>query len=116
MTILEEVIVQNTTLTGVSTRTIDWDVVLNFPDKKFEQYYLELMTEYRDKNGYWTKRKIPCDNCHQIISGPEQLRRYYGRSLHPICFKEEWKKERLEKKEPTLVAYFDRVAQLTLGE
>jgi hypothetical protein len=67
---------------------LDYEKILKLTDSKFAELYLELMTEYKEKNGWWGKGGVPrCSECNQVIPGPEYLRRYYGRSLHPDCFK-----------------------------
>ena len=120
ISILEQVTLsKGDSLTGLGTRKINHEKVLALSDKDFEQYYLELMTEYKNKNGWWNSgdpELIPkCIKCHEIISGPEQLRRYNGRSLHPNCFRKEWDNEKRSYNNHILKRYFDRVANLQLG-
>jgi hypothetical protein len=94
-------------------RHLDYAKILKLSDSDFAALYLELMNEYRDKNGWWGKAGIPkCSECNKVIPGPENLRRYVGRSLDSYCFGDVFNKNRhfsdseLEKK------YFDRVAKL----
>jgi len=121
MSILEKVILSPGDFsTGLRTRKINHEKVLALSDNDFEQFYLELMTEYKTKEGWWNldnSESIPqCDNCHKIIPNPESLRRYHGNSLHPNCFREEWAKERGTYNNSILKRYFDRIAALKLGE
>ena len=121
MTILEKVILTHGDFsTGLRTRNINHEKVIALSDNDFQQFYLELMTEYKTKDGWWNpdnSESIPqCSNCRKIISGPEQLRRYHGNSLHPNCFREEWAKEGGSYNNHALKRYFDRIAQLKMGE
>ncbi|MEK6828950.1 MAG: hypothetical protein AABY15_02405 [Nanoarchaeota archaeon] len=87
--------------------------IMQLNDEEFAQFYLELMTEYKTNDGWWTNGKIShCINCHRFIEGPEQLRRYYGMTLDADCFRKEWKKQRRESTGLNQ-QYWDRVAQLS---
>ncbi len=112
MTLLEKVVIPNGTLTGVRTRALNYERIMQFDDKEFKQFYLELMTEYKTNDGWWSEGKMPhCVNCHRFIEGPEQLRRHYGRTLDADCFRKEWEKERGEHRGLDQ-QYWDRVAKL----
>jgi len=92
----------------------DMKKVMALSDDDFAHHHLLLMQEYREKNGWWSEGQMPlCDNCREIIPGPEQLRRYKGGTLDAGCFREVWASE------PYLggpgnppKAYFDRIANL----
>jgi len=94
----------------------DYRNIMELTNEEFSQFYLELMTEYKDNVGWWSEGRIPhCSNCHEIIPGPAQLRRYHGQTLHAKCFKTLWEKERGSTKGLSK-QFFDRVAGLTLGD
>jgi hypothetical protein len=91
--------------------TLDYRRLLKLSDIDFTEFYLNLMEEYRDKDGWWKDEKnLPhCSKCNEVISGPRDLRRLAGRSLHPLCLVEEIKiedKKGLEKK------YWERVLKV----
>lgn len=102
---------------GFKSRVLDYNKALKLSDNNFERFYLELMIEYKNNDGWWSRGRIPhCVNCHQVIPGPEQLRRYHKRSFHDDCFEKEWKTEREKGKESILIRkFFDRVVKLKLG-
>ena len=96
----------------LGVRHLDYEKIMVLSENQFAHLYLELMTEYKDKDGWWGVKGTPgCSECNKEISGPENLRRYYGLSLHPECFKKVyengWIAKGMEKK------YFDRVAKLS---
>jgi len=97
-------------------RNLDRERINALSDEDFAALYLELMTEYRDKNGWWSKGKpVRCSECHQAITGPEGLRRYYGRTLDPECFKKAYEAEREDFADsPVMRRYWDRVAKLII--
>ncbi len=87
---------------------------LTLSDEDFAQLYLAIMTEYKVHNGWWSEKRVPhCNECREEISGPAELRRLYGKSLHPDCFRkvyqEETKHSHKEEKQ-----YWERVAALDL--
>jgi hypothetical protein len=96
--------------------TLNFQKVNQLSDKEFSKLYLELMVEYRDKNDWWSSdEKTPycsVSDCHSIITGPEDLVRYYGRSLHRKCFVKLYKKERESERNETLRKYFDLVVRM----
>jgi hypothetical protein len=95
-------------------RALDFEKIVTASDEDFAQLYLELMTEYRDKNGWWSDGNIPkCYECHEVIPSPEQLRRYHGLSMHPSCFKQYYAKEGDDK--GVMMKYWQRVADLVLN-
>ncbi len=92
-------------------RYFDYERIIALSEDDFAKLYLELMAEYRDKDGWWSNGRIPkCNECRGVISGPEQLRRYHGLSMHPTCFKQFYKREGNE--EGTMKQYWMRVANL----
>ena len=73
---------------GMFGDDFDYKRIIALPDEVFAKLYLEMMTEYRDENGWWSGDRIPhCRECRRKISGPEQMRRYEGSSFHPNCFR-----------------------------
>ena len=93
---------------------------LALSDQDFEQYYLRLMTEQVNQNrphnlGH-SNGVLKCSSCHDPISDPRQLRRYYGRNLHSKCFVELWNREKGSYNNHHLKTYFNRIAELRLGE
>lgn len=99
---------------GMGTRHLDYKKIEALSNTEFAQFYLELMREYRDKEGWWGRAGTPkCSECHTIISGPEELRRYNGISLHPACFRKVYAED---KKVGATEKYFDRVAALDLAK
>jgi len=94
-------------------RHLDYKKILALPDSEFAALYFEFMNEYKEKDGWWGNAGIPsCSECQKNISGPEQLRRYHGRTLHPDCFKEVYSKDKFPSKDPLERRYFDRIANL----
>lgn len=99
-------------------RSLDYEKIIAIPDEDFAGLYLELMSEYKDKDGWWSNEKIPkCSQCHAEISGPQDLRRYYGNSMHASCFKEFYEREgsKDQHQEKTMKRYWARVANLALN-
>lgn len=95
-------------------RVLDYERIVVLPERDFAQLYLELMLEYRDKDGWWSNGKIPkCNKCHDVILSPQQLRRYYGSSMHPSCFKQFY--ERRGDEEGIMGKYWQRVANLVIS-
>lgn len=89
--------------------------IMGLNDKEFAQLHLELMMEYREKDGWWIRAGIPnCSNCKEAVPCPEQLVRYHGRTLHHLCFREEWKKER-QRYAGSEQKYWDRISRLPLN-
>lgn len=103
-------------------RSWDYNKLLALPDKEFAEFYLKIMEEYKDFDGYWGEKGIPCcSECHKEISGPKELRRYYGASLHPGCFEKVYKEDFLPslrennlKKSSLISKYFERVSKLRI--
>jgi hypothetical protein len=96
-------------------RLFDYQKIVKLPDKDFAGFYLALMTEYRDKEGWWSEGKIPkCGRCSKEISGPAQLRRYYGRSLDPDCFVIEYQKDSYKDDSRLMRQFWERVAKLRI--
>ena len=109
----EHLIVKNPILWPVG-RALDYEKVNKLSDTEFSEFYLSMMREYKEIDGWWSGDKIPkCSVCHSVIPGPEMLRRLSGRSLDPDHFREVYGKER-ETYEPIMQAYWDRVAKLDL--
>ncbi len=101
-------------LPKLKTRAIDYSKVLQLNDEEFKEYYLEIMAEFKTKDNWWSNREFPkCDNCHEMISGPENLRRYYGLSLHPSCFRKIWARDSKNCNNHIIKKYFERIAQLS---
>lgn len=94
-------------------RVLDYERIVGLSDNDFARLYLELMEEYRDKDGWWSNGKIPkCGECHSEISNPKQLRRYCGLSMHPSCFKQFYEREGNDK--GIIKQYWQKVANLSL--
>jgi len=95
-------------------RRFDYEKILSLSSDEFAEFYLKVMEEYRDKDGWWGKAGIPsCSECSQEISGPKELRRYYGLTLHPKCFEKIYEKEKDDQK-GLIKFYWDRVVKLDL--
>ena len=110
---IEEFLIDIPIPIGLSIRSLNYNKIIKLNNKDFARLYLELMNEYRDKDGWWKKNNVPnCWECHEPIDNPKNLRRYYGQSLHPNCFKKVYKREGKEKS--ITKEYFDRVANLIL--
>jgi hypothetical protein len=91
---LEDFIMKEIPLFHFVGRALDYKRIIALPDRDFSQLYLELMSEYRDKDGWWGAAGIPkCSSCHEEIPGPDQLRRYHGRSMYPSCFRHYYARE-----------------------
>lgn len=89
--------------------------LMDLPDDEFALYYRNKMQEYKDSDGWWSsKDRIPeCAKCHEQISGPKDLRRMAGMSLHPDCFKAQLSEYIEENKTSEYyILYFERVSQL----
>ncbi|MGM5483405.1 MAG: hypothetical protein ACQER9_00640 [Nanobdellota archaeon] len=97
----------------VGERVLDYEKIVKASDEDFARFYLELMIEYRDKDGWWSDGKIPeCNECHKEIQRPEDLRRYHGLSMHPSCFRQYYTREGDD--EGIMDKYWQRVANLVL--
>ena len=79
------------------------------------------MEEFRDKDGLWQdessrpawKIGIPrCEGCHKDISSPAELRHYLGRFMHGPCFRDFYRKDRIDEPNELKRSYWDRVASL----
>ena len=99
-------------ISGIA-RNLDFDRMCDeLSDIEFAQFYFSMMQEYRDHHGWWSGRKIPkCSQCNEVISGPEELRRLYGLSLHPNCFEEVYQEKR-DNMDLSSKKYFDRVLEI----
>ena len=106
-------------LSSFPVRMMNYQKVFALSDRDFSEFYLKLMEEYRDKDGWWGERGTPyCSKCNEEISSPKDLRRYCGRSLHPNCFSEEMQSENVKNsllRNKTMKKYFERVAKLDLS-
>lgn len=92
----------------------DYEKLLAISENEFRQFYVELMCEYRDKDEWWSKGKVPkCAECRQVITKPENLRRYYGQSLDPTCFNVVRERQKHTETE-TMKRFWNRVSQLEL--
>jgi len=108
---MDEGLLVRSWLTQFPTRVINYEKVVELSDEDFAGFYLELMEEYRDVDGWWGDGKIPCcTKCRSEISGPEFLRRYHGGSYHPDCFREFY--AGVEKEKGVVGQFWDRVAEL----
>jgi hypothetical protein len=96
------------------THGVDYHKIVSMSDDEFSKYYLEKMSEYKEKDGWWSEGKVPaCFDCNEVIQGPKDLRRFYGQCLHADCFKEYYESVKfLESGIRRL--YWDRVAALKL--
>ena len=98
-------------------RALDYEKILALSDEDFARLYLELMTEYRDKDGWWSNGKIPtCSQCHTEIPGPKELRCYYGNSMDASCFREFYEREGSKDQHESKLTkqYLERVAKLVI--
>lgn len=112
---IENFVIKERVMLPMSGRQLDRERIVNLPDDEFSELYLELMTEYKDKDGWWTGDKIPkCGPCHEIIDVPANLRRHYARTLDHGCFQEVYAKERPQERNEIRGKYFDKVANLGL--
>jgi len=113
MTLLEKFRIHVNTGLG-TVNSLDYEKVAEISDEEFATLYLELMTEYEEKNQWWSKGKIPkCHECNLSITNPKKLRRYYGQSLHPNCFNVVYEREGIHEQESGLVKkYWERVSKL----
>ena len=110
---IDDFVLKGPFLFHIGRRVLDYEKIAKASDEDFSQLYLELMREYRDKDGWWSDGKIPkCNECHEVISSPEQLRRYYGSSMHPSCFNQFYIREGDDK--GIMRKYWERVADLVL--
>jgi len=96
------------------SRIHDYEKIFALSKRDFAEFYLKLMEEYRDKDGWWAEGTDPinCSKCNEEISGPRDLRRLYGRALHPTCFAEEMD---LTKERGASKKYWKRVLELDLS-
>jgi hypothetical protein len=98
----------------------DYNKLLALPDDEFAEFYLKVMEEYRDKDGWWGRKGTPsCSECRNEISEPKELRRYYGASLHPECFNHVYKnyflpnlRENNLKPGSLISKYWERISKL----
>jgi hypothetical protein len=88
--------------------SVNFKKVLSLSDEDFANYYLQLMDTY---NLFWKERnQVLCGHCHEELSGPRDLVRYFGLNLHKICFPEYFKSYPPQDK--TLQKYFQRVVKM----
>ena len=94
---------------------INYSEVIKFSDKDFAEFYYGLMKEYQDKDDWWADKENipPCNRCYNEISGPKDLRRLAGRTLHPNCFSEEMNLRKI--KNPLEKKYWERVLKVNLS-
>jgi len=87
-------------------------------DNDFSKYYLEQMLEY---NLYEFRRNSQssfrnCSNCKSVITRPEDLRRYYGMSLHPECFRKVYYPDEMDRHvKKSDIFIWRRVLELKFG-
>ena len=111
---IEEFLIKDPINVGVSIRQINYKKIITLSDEDFAKLFLEFMTEYRDKDGFWKEGKVPrCSECSAVIDSPGNLRRYYGLSLHPVCFKKVY--EKYGEEDPVMRKYWERVANLVFS-
>lgn len=97
-------------------RVLDYKKIMALSDQDFARFYLELMEEYREKDGWWGEGGIPrCSECNRKISGPGELRRYCGASLHPRCF-QAWYQRHGGDEKGIMKRFWERVFKLDLSE
>ena len=108
---IEDFIIPKAHTFGLPIRAIDYKRIVELPDDNFALLYLELMSEYPlEENGKVRK----CFECLKPISSVYDLRRFYGQSLHPECYRnvyEGWDKvgiSEINKK------FFERVLELKI--
>jgi hypothetical protein len=90
---------------------LDLGKVMSLPNSEFYAFYTALMKSYKTIYGWWDDGRIPfCTECQNVILGPQELRRYHGRSLHPNCFAKYLKSEGNYSGEER--KFFERVARL----
>lgn len=108
---IERFVVSSPLLGGMS---LDYDEIMLLSHTDFAQLYLEMMNAYQKKDSWFIPgqaNSVPsCSECHAQISGPEQLRRYKGLSMHPACFKTFYAREGDDK--GIIKKYWNRVASL----
>ena len=90
---------------------------LTFPDinklkqlspEAFRDYYIGKMRRYP----WWEKGETRnCGECGKPINTPEELRRYNGINLHPVCFSIV-RSHRKDSEDPETKEYFDMVEKL----
>jgi hypothetical protein len=111
---------KNNLTKALGGRSWDYNKLLALPDDEFAGFYLKIMEEYRNKDGWWGKKGAPsCSECHKEISEPKELRRYYGSSLHQECFNHVYRqyflpslKENNLKPQSPIAKYWERVSKL----
>lgn len=109
---------------------LDWKKIAALSDEEFIQHYVGEMTLYfyehaRDalkERDYISNvrrrvvlRPIACSDCRLAFAGPSHMRRYYGNSLHSLCFARRWEQDRparLDGENSAMVHYWDRIARL----
>lgn len=105
----------------VIPNVLDYAKLIAAPQEEFAAFYLQSMENFKEKGGFWSDGHIPvCSECSHRISGPSEMRRYYGRSLHPQCFSLARNKidpEQKRRYEPNadVKRYLDRVERLDLS-
>lgn len=113
--------------------TLDWKKIENLPEEEFVERYVGEMTRYFYEHGERVLREerslrkighheglrpVCCSDCHGLISGPSDMRRYYGATLHGDCLAKRWENDRREhvKREGNrrggTVRYWDRLIKL----
>lgn len=96
----------NLYFTDIFTGLKEYDIeeILALSDSEFSAWYMQKMCSY----GFWDKGTPSCSVCKKDIETPEHLRKFYGRNMHPTCFKQTYEKERCTVPEKDRF-YFDRV-------
>ncbi len=114
--LIETFVIKGPVIFGVpGIRNLDQRRINQLPDEEFAQLYLGLMEEYKN-DGFWADGRLPkCSECGMEIAGPTELRRFYGRSLHPECFCKVYSRERKDNKGIER-KYLERVTKLKLDE
>ncbi|HLC32081.1 MAG TPA: hypothetical protein VJK51_05425 [Candidatus Nanoarchaeia archaeon] len=111
---IEQLLLKDAIPMGLSGRHFDYKKINLLSDEKFAQFYLQLMQEYRDIDGWWSEGRIPtCTHCRKTISNPKELRRYNGASLHPVCFTPFYDQNKTAQSD-TMTRYWERVKKLRL--
>jgi hypothetical protein len=114
---IDDFVLDNQRLIFAIGRVYDYDKLLALSDADFADFYLQTMDRYRTLDGWWNPNKVPkCFECHAVIPGPDQLRRYAGASLHAgDCFKAWYLKNRDEGESPIIRKYWERVMAIPLS-
>jgi len=62
---IEEFVVKNPLFSFSGTRVLDTKRIVALSDEDFATLHLELMTEYRNKDGWWSDGNVPhCSECN----------------------------------------------------